>query len=45
MIPRYVSETAEQLSHENPVNFAIVIIYFAVITLISWYIVTKVFNE
>lgn len=41
MIPRFVSETAEQLLNENPVNVAVVLIYFAAITIIVMWIMRK----
>jgi len=41
MIPRCVSETAEQLTNENPVNVAIVLIYFVVVTIIIMWIIKK----
>ena len=41
MIPRCVSETAEQLASENPVNVAACLIYFAAITIIVMWITRK----
>lgn len=41
MIPRFVSETAEQLSRENPVNVVVVLIYFVAITVVCMWVIKK----
>lgn len=45
MIPRYVAETAEQLASESPVNYAIIILYFAIITIASMWVINRVFKN
>lgn len=44
MLERCVSETTPHLKVDSPISFTVVIIYFVVISLASWYIIQKVFK-